>query len=382
MVESNYEILGVPETASEREIRDAFRRLALQHHTDRGGEDEQFKRIKQAYEDLKVGKKYPDSDEERRKKSRVYSGDDEEEIRRRNKILAKEVSYEMKVAEEWTAALNRANATDSRLFGSKTLGEIEIERKANGALSIKGNIMAGKFTYDGPIIMQGNITSPSFSDEHQTVIRLQNGDFRFVNPIENKYKIENGASLIAENGNIIIGNVFGRKDKIQDPEGKIGVYIIKEHRTFVSAPKGKIIAENIVNTVSLEGDTVMVINLEDDVTVEARELLIYGNKITYDVRIKIKKDGLIRFFEDYSVQSLSDDTIIELENGKKFRLHDLKTKKIRDIPDELVKNKNEFAKDDTLVGKGFTITYEILDNFDRKPKKQQKGWATKLGFRN
>ena len=58
MVESNYDILGIVEGTTEKEIRDAFRRLALQFHSDRGGENEQFIKIKQAYDDLKIGKKY------------------------------------------------------------------------------------------------------------------------------------------------------------------------------------------------------------------------------------------------------------------------------------------------------------------------------------
>ena len=379
MVESNYEILGIFDGASKREIQEAFRKLALEHHSDRGGNEEEFKKIKQAYEDLKIGKKYPDSDKEKQRKSKVFSGDDEEEIRRRNKIIAKELSQEMKSAEEWAAALNRVNATGNRLFGSKTVGEIELERKANGALSIKGNFLAGSIIYDGPIIMQGNITSPSFSDEYQTNIILTRGDFKFVNPLENKYKIDNGAKILAEDGDIIVGNVFGRKDKVQDPDGRVGIYLTKEHRTELVAPKGKIVLENAVNTVSLNADSVVVLNLEDDVNIFAREILIYGNKITYDVKIHLKKDGIIRFFENYSIQSLSDDCVIILDNGKSFRLHDLKTKKIQDLPNEFIPEKENFDKNDTLVGKGFTITYHMLDNFEKKHN-ENKIWKTKFGI--
>ena len=57
MVQSNYEILEVREDATRIEIRDAFRKLVLEHHSDRGGDDEQFKKIKQAFDDLKLGKK-------------------------------------------------------------------------------------------------------------------------------------------------------------------------------------------------------------------------------------------------------------------------------------------------------------------------------------
>jgi len=65
LVQSNYEILGVRDGATKSEIRDSFRKLVLEHHSDRGGDDEQFKIIKQAFDDLKLGKKFPDSPEER-----------------------------------------------------------------------------------------------------------------------------------------------------------------------------------------------------------------------------------------------------------------------------------------------------------------------------
>ncbi len=64
-IENNFQILGVREGATRKEIQDAFRKLALEHHSDRGGDIEKFKKIKQAYDDLKLGKKYPDSPEEK-----------------------------------------------------------------------------------------------------------------------------------------------------------------------------------------------------------------------------------------------------------------------------------------------------------------------------
>ena len=376
MVESNYDILEIVEGSTEKEIRNGFRRLALQFHSDRGGDNEQFIKIKQAYEDLKIGKKYPETDIEKLRKSRVYSGDSEEDIRRKNRILGQELSKEMQTAQEWAAALNRSNSTASRLFGSKTLGEIELERKANGALSIKGNFMAGELSYDGPIIMQGNVSSPSWTEEFRTKIHLTRGDFKFVNPIENKYKIENGAKIIVDNGNAVIGNIFGRKYKVQDPEGRVGIYLNQENRTQILAPKGKIIAENAVNTVYLEADTIIALNLEDDVKIRGREILLYGSKVTYDVIIELKKDGIIKFFESFSVQGISNDVKIRLENGKEIRLFDIKTKKIKDLADEFVPNKSIYHKDDTMVGKGFTITYQMLENLNKKSGKSR--W--KIGF--
>ncbi len=380
MVENNYDILGIIEGSTKKEIRDAFRRLALQFHSDRGGENEQFIKIKQAYEDLKIGKKYPETDIEKLKNSRVYSDETEADVKRKNQILGQQLYKEMKTAEEWAAALNRSNSTATRLFGSKTLGEIELERKANGALSIKGNFMAGSLIYDGPIVMQGSITSPSWTQEFQTNIHLTKGDFKFINASENKYKIENGAKIIVDNGNVIVGNVFGRKYKVAD-KIQVGVFQIQEHRTHISAPNGKIITENLVNTVSLDADTIIVLNVEDDVTISAREILFYGGKLTYDSTIELKQGGSIRFFENFSIQGLSGDAIIKLENGKKIRLFDLKTKKIKDLADEFVPNKENYGKDATMVGYGFTITYDMLDNLSLKPtKKQKSGWASKFGF--
>ncbi len=371
-MESNYDILGIVEGSTEKEIRDAFRRLALQFHSDRGGENEQFIRIKQAYEDLKIGKKYPDTDVERIRNSKVYSGDSEAEVRRKNQILGQQLSKEMHAAEEWAAALNRANATATKLFGSKTLGEMELERKANGSLSIKGNFMAGSLTYDGPVTMQGNITSPSWTEEFRTDIRVSRGDFKFVNPLDNKYRIENGARLTVDGGNAVVGNIFGRKYKAEDPGGRVGLFHTVEHRTRVSAPRGKIVAENAVNTVLLEADSIMVLNMEDDARARAREILFYGDKLTYDSSIELVRGGTIRFFETFSIQGISGDATIKLDNGKQIRLFDIKTKKIRDLADEFVPDKDVYAKDATMVGNGFTITYDMLDNLSKKPSKKSR----------
>ncbi len=371
MVESNYDILGIIEGSTQKEIRDSFRRLALRFHSDRGGDIEQFIKIKEAYEDLKIGKKYPDTDIEKLRKSRVFTGDSEEDIRRTNRILGQELAKEMKMAQEWAAGLNRSNSTDTRLFGSKTLGEIELERKANGALSIKGNFMAGELSYDGPIIMQGNVSSPSWTEEFRTNIHLTKGDFKFVDPIENKYKIDNGAKIIVDNGNAVVGNIFGKKYKVQDPNGRVGIYLTKENRTQISAPQGKIIAENVVNTVFLDAETIIALNLEDGVKISGREILLYGNKVTYDVIIELKKGGILRFFENFSVQGISNDAKIRLENGKEIRLFDIKIKKIKDLADEFVPNKNDYNKDDTMMGNGFTITYQMLENLNKKPSRSK-----------
>lgn len=47
-----YEVLGLETKATQEEIKKAFRKLAMQHHPDRGGDGEKFKEINAAYEIL------------------------------------------------------------------------------------------------------------------------------------------------------------------------------------------------------------------------------------------------------------------------------------------------------------------------------------------
>src|SRR6201986_2737714 len=48
-----YEVLGVKKDASADEIKKAFRRSAIEHHPDRGGDEAKFKELNEAYEVLK-----------------------------------------------------------------------------------------------------------------------------------------------------------------------------------------------------------------------------------------------------------------------------------------------------------------------------------------
>ena len=48
-----YEVLGVNKSASADEIKKAFRKAAIEHHPDRGGDETKFKELNEAYEVLK-----------------------------------------------------------------------------------------------------------------------------------------------------------------------------------------------------------------------------------------------------------------------------------------------------------------------------------------
>eukprot|EP00501_MAST-03F_sp_TOSAG23-6_P001498 GSMAST32.ASY1.ANO1.1559.1 assembled CDS len=60
---SFYDVLGVSKTATTRDIKKAFRKLALKEHPDKGGDPERFKQIAQAYETLVDDAKRRDYDQ-------------------------------------------------------------------------------------------------------------------------------------------------------------------------------------------------------------------------------------------------------------------------------------------------------------------------------
>lgn len=57
-----YSILGVSKTASPEEIKKAYKKLAMQHHPDRGGDSKKFQDINEAYDTLKNPEKRKEYD--------------------------------------------------------------------------------------------------------------------------------------------------------------------------------------------------------------------------------------------------------------------------------------------------------------------------------
>jgi molecular chaperone DnaJ len=65
-MENLYEILGINENASSDEIKKSYRKLAMEHHPDKGGDEEKFKKISEAYETLSDENKRNQYDNQRR----------------------------------------------------------------------------------------------------------------------------------------------------------------------------------------------------------------------------------------------------------------------------------------------------------------------------
>jgi molecular chaperone DnaJ len=61
-----YKVLGVSDSATEKEIKAAYRKLSKKHHPDSGGDEEQFKEVSTAWDVLGDGAKRKEYDEVRR----------------------------------------------------------------------------------------------------------------------------------------------------------------------------------------------------------------------------------------------------------------------------------------------------------------------------
>lgn len=51
-LDENYSVLGLKRSASQEDIKQAFREKALETHPDKGGDEEEFKKVREAYENL------------------------------------------------------------------------------------------------------------------------------------------------------------------------------------------------------------------------------------------------------------------------------------------------------------------------------------------
>jgi len=65
-MENYYEVLGVNENVSNDELKKVYRKLAMEHHPDKGGDEERFKKISEAYDILGDDNKRAQYDNQRK----------------------------------------------------------------------------------------------------------------------------------------------------------------------------------------------------------------------------------------------------------------------------------------------------------------------------
>lgn len=74
-METFYSVLGVNENATQDEIKKAYRKLAVEHHPDKGGNEETFKQISEAYDTLGDETKRKEYDMKRQNPFGGFEGD-------------------------------------------------------------------------------------------------------------------------------------------------------------------------------------------------------------------------------------------------------------------------------------------------------------------
>lgn len=79
-MENFYQILGVKESATQDEIKKAYRKLAVEHHPDKGGSEETFKKISEAYDTLSDQNKRNQYDNSRKNPFNGMGGNPFEDI--------------------------------------------------------------------------------------------------------------------------------------------------------------------------------------------------------------------------------------------------------------------------------------------------------------
>ena len=75
-----YETLGIKQGASEQEAKKAFKKLAMKHHPDRGGDEKKFQEVKEAYERITEPEKFRDQQFQRTPGGFEFRSGDVEDI--------------------------------------------------------------------------------------------------------------------------------------------------------------------------------------------------------------------------------------------------------------------------------------------------------------
>ena len=139
-----YQILGVDRTASEQEIKSAYRKLAMQHHPDRGGDVNKFQEISTAYETLSDANKRAAYDNPAAQYSQQPGGFDFgfegrgfESIFGHGSPFGEIFGFRQRQPVNQTLRLSTSITLEDAFYGKELLAEVSLPSGRNQTVNIK-----------------------------------------------------------------------------------------------------------------------------------------------------------------------------------------------------------------------------------------------------
>jgi len=221
-----YDILGVTEKATAEEIKRAYRKLASQHHPDKGGDKNKFQEIEQAYRTLSDNTKRQEYDMQRNgfgggREFHFRTGDpDLDSIfrsfgfgggdpfggfrqQRRNKDLRIEIPIALaSTLEEQTKTISVATTN-----GERTTVEVTVPRGVTSGTSIR---------YTG---LGDNLFTSIARGDLYVQFRVHNADDFVVNGIDLYTPLSVNCLLAITGGTATVAGLDGRTFELAIPQG-------------------------------------------------------------------------------------------------------------------------------------------------------------------
>ena len=316
-MENHHEVLGVRYGADHQEIRDAFRRRALECHPDvMGGVDGgEFMAARRAYEALV---------------NPVVGREDE----------AARLHAEMRRAAEWCA--------DPSSFGTADFGGATFE-KYGGSVRIAGRLRAGRLEFGGRVTVYGDVSSPPWGGPHGTALRGGEG-------VDIRGSVLNGAEVRGRD--VFAVDVSGLR-RVEKDAVRVGVGWDASLHARIGAD-GVAVLRHCAGPARVRGDTVDVWDVRDGCVLEGRRVVVRGSTVTHDCTIRVSES--LTFTTDRML-GLSDDCTISWDDGGgEVNLGRLKTYKVDRLP-------GFDGTTGTMVGNGFVMTVRMLKHVSAR-----RGW--------
>ena len=108
---------------------------------------------------------------------------------------------------------------------------MESVRKITNTITVKGNLWAGNSRDEKTVMMRGSKTSPYISpyEKHKTHRQVTKGNGRMIDSRRNKYYFVGGAKFTVDNCDMEVGNVRATRQRVQDPQGRVGMSTVIEY---------------------------------------------------------------------------------------------------------------------------------------------------------